>query len=172
MQFVVFWQCMLLTAYPLAAAPIAVPVLALVFSCCTAFKQSCDTICSTCIATFTISHTFQLECHHLVSQHTQCIPCTWAANEQQCCGAAYGSGATQMVTEEALAEREAALEGDPGSDSAVKISMPQDASLHSAHQPNPTAAHQPEEEDVLESKVMPSAVTGIVLGCHIAFTKL
>ena len=31
MQFVVFWQCMLLTAYPLAAAPLAVPVLAPVF---------------------------------------------------------------------------------------------------------------------------------------------
>lgn len=74
-----------------------------------------------------------------------------------------------MVTEEALAERKAALEGDPGSDSAVKISMPQDAPLHSAH--HPTAAHQPEEEDALESKVMPCVVTGIVLGCQIISTK-
>ncbi|KAL3140482.1 hypothetical protein ABBQ38_004739 [Trebouxia sp. C0009 RCD-2024] len=62
---------------------------------------------------------------------------------------AYGSGDTQMVTEEALAERKAALEGDPGSDSAVKISMPQDAPLHSAQ--HPTAAQQP--EDALESKL-------------------
>lgn len=77
-----------------------------------------------------------------------------------------------MVTEEALAERKAALEGDPGSDSAVKISMPQDAPLHSAHHLNPTTAHQPEEEDALESKVMPSAVCGVVLGCHIIYTEL
>lgn len=96
------------------------------------------------------------------------MPCTWAVHEQQCCGAAYGSGDTQMVTEEALAERKAALEGDPGSDSAVKISMPQDAPLHSAQ--HPTAAQQP--EDALESKVMPSAVSGMVLPCHIIPTKL
>ncbi|DBB15923.1 TPA: hypothetical protein ACH3X3_003297 [Trebouxia sp. C0006] len=38
----------------------------------------------------------------------------------------YGSEATHMVTEEALAERKAALEGDPGTDSAVKVDMPQE----------------------------------------------
>lgn len=91
-------------------------------------------------------NTFQQECHNLsVAQRY-----AWVAHEQQCCGAAYGSGATQMVTEEALAERKAALEGDPGTDSAVKISMPQDAPLHSAH--HPTAAQQP--QDALESKAM------------------
>ena len=39
-----------------------------------------------------------------------------------------------MVTEEALAERKAALEGDPGTGGAVKISIPEDApcTLHSA----------------------------------------
>ena len=31
-----------------------------------------------------------------------------------------------MVTEEALAERKAALEGDPGTDSAAKVDMPQE----------------------------------------------
>ena len=56
-----------------------------------------------------------------------------------------------MVTEEALAERKAALQGDPGTDSAVKISMPPDIPLHSAQ--HPTAAKQP--EDALDSKVMP-----------------
>ncbi len=37
-----------------------------------------------------------------------------------------------MVTEEALAERKAALEGDPGADNAVKIDMPQTPSMHQA----------------------------------------
>lgn len=48
------------------------------------------------------------------------------------CHAAYGSGATHMVTEEALAERKAALEGDPGTDNAVKVDMPQNPSMHQA----------------------------------------
>ncbi|KAL0018676.1 hypothetical protein WJX77_002041 [Trebouxia sp. C0004] len=55
----------------------------------------------------------------------------------------YGSGATQMVTEEALAERKAALVGDSGADSAVKVDMPQEASMHSA--PLPNGAQQSEE---------------------------
>lgn len=46
--------------------------------------------------------------------------------------AAYGSSDTRMVTDEALAERRAALEGDPGTDSAVKVDMPQEASMHQA----------------------------------------
>ena len=46
--------------------------------------------------------------------------------------AAYGSSATHMVTEEALAERTAALEGDPGTDNAVKVDMPQTPSMHQA----------------------------------------
>ena len=46
--------------------------------------------------------------------------------------AAYGSSATHMVTDEALAERKAALEGDPGTDNAVKVDMPQTPSMHQA----------------------------------------
>ena len=46
--------------------------------------------------------------------------------------AAYGSDAVHMVTEEALAERKAALEGDPGTDSAVKVDMPQEPSMRQA----------------------------------------
>ena len=34
-----------------------------------------------------------------------------------------------MVTEEAMAERRAALEGDPGTDTAVKINMPHEPSI-------------------------------------------
>ncbi|DBA99141.1 TPA: hypothetical protein ACH3X3_011764 [Trebouxia sp. C0006] len=44
----------------------------------------------------------------------------------------YGSSDTHMVTDEALAERRAALEGDPGTDNAVKVDMPQEASMHQA----------------------------------------
>ena len=40
--------------------------------------------------------------------------------------AAYYSETTHMVTEEASAERKAAQEGDPGTDSAVKVEMPQE----------------------------------------------
>lgn len=60
--------------------------------------------------------------------------------------AAYGSSATHMVTEEALAERRAALEGDPGTDNAVKVDMPQTPSMHQA-QP----VEQPEQP--LETRV-------------------
>ena len=60
--------------------------------------------------------------------------------------AAYGSSATHMVTDEALAERRAALEGDPGTDNAVKVNMPQEASMHQA-QP----VEQPEQP--LETRV-------------------
>ena len=59
-----------------------------------------------------------------------------------------------MVTEEALAERKAALEGDPGTDSAVKISMPQDAPMHSAQRPS--AVQRPVQ--AMESGVSSSAV--------------
>ena len=58
------------------------------------------------------------------------------------CGAAYGTGATQMVTEEALAERKAALEGDPGVDGAVKLDMPQEEPMHSAKHQNGAQQHQ------------------------------
>ena len=37
-----------------------------------------------------------------------------------------------MVTDEALAERKAALDGDSGTDNAVKVDMPQEASMHQA----------------------------------------
>ncbi|KAL0019149.1 hypothetical protein WJX77_007973 [Trebouxia sp. C0004] len=37
-----------------------------------------------------------------------------------------------MVTEEALAERKAALEGDPGTESAVKVDMPQEPFMRQA----------------------------------------
>ncbi|DBB02982.1 TPA: hypothetical protein ACH3X1_013571 [Trebouxia sp. C0004] len=46
--------------------------------------------------------------------------------------AAYGSDAVHMVTEEALAERKAALEGDPGTESAVKVDMPQEPFMRQA----------------------------------------
>ena len=38
--------------------------------------------------------------------------------------AAYGSQATHMVTNEALKERQAALVGDPGTDSSTKVDIP------------------------------------------------
>jgi uncharacterized iron-regulated membrane protein len=63
--------------------------------------------------------------------------------------AAYGSSDTHMVTDEALAERRAALEGDPGTDNAVKVDMPQEASMHQA-QP----VEQPEQP--LETRVSAS----------------
>ncbi|KAL3134216.1 hypothetical protein ABBQ38_006651 [Trebouxia sp. C0009 RCD-2024] len=66
--------------------------------------------------------------------------------------APYGSGATQMVTEEALAERKAALEGDPGADNAVTVNMPQDEPMHSAQRLS--AAQQPEH--AMESRAQPS----------------
>ena len=60
--------------------------------------------------------------------------------------AAYGSEATHMVTEEALAERKAALEGDPGTDSAVKVDMPQEPCM-----PQTRGVEQPAEP--LETRV-------------------
>lgn len=54
-----------------------------------------------------------------------------------------------MVTEEALAERKAALEGDPGADNAVTVNMPQDEPMHSAQRLS--AAQQPEH--AMESRV-------------------
>ena len=68
-----------------------------------------------------------------------------------------------MVTEEALAERKAALEGDPGTDIAVKVSMPQDAPLHSAQLPN--ATQQP--EGALGSKVVPFPASKIGLTTYL-----
>ena len=59
-----------------------------------------------------------------------------------------------MMTEEALAERKAALVGDFGADSAVKINIPQEESMHSATYPS--GAQQPEE--AMQSRVSASVV--------------
>ena len=81
------------------------------------------------------------------------------------CNAAYGTGATQMVTEEALAERKAALEGDPGTDNAVKISMPQEAPMHSAQQPS--SIQQDSNINALESRVWTHMPIMLLLCCMI-----
>ncbi len=63
-----------------------------------------------------------------------------------------------MVTDEALAERQAALEGDPGTDSAVKVNIPQEPfspKAEPAHSAPAQSAHGPHES--LESRVCKAA---------------
>ena len=44
------------------------------------------------------------------------------------CDAAYGSQTVRMVTQEFLGERDAALQGDPGTDSSFKVTIPAERS--------------------------------------------
>lgn len=55
-----------------------------------------------------------------------------------------------MVTEEALAERDAALKGDPGADMAVKVDMPPQPSMHRA---KPVAEPAQSSAETVETQV-------------------
>ena len=55
-----------------------------------------------------------------------------------------------MVTEEALAERKAALEGDPGTDAAHKVAIPED---HPVSMAKPVQQPDIQTDAELESRV-------------------
>lgn len=74
----------------------------------------------------------------------------WHPQHVLLANAAYGSDATHMVTEEALAERDAALKGDPGADMAVKVDMPPQPSMHRA---KPVAEPAQPSAETVETQV-------------------
>ena len=74
-------------------------------------------------------------CNTLCTFQTAFGLISWHPHTLLRASAAYGSDATHMVTDEALAERDAALRGDPGTDLAVKVDMPPQPSMHQAKEP-------------------------------------